>query len=90
MLAKSTVLRLLLAASSSLFSTVLIAQKTITGKITDANGQPVAGATVAVRGSNLATQTNSNGEYTITVPNANSRLVISICRFRTAGYFNRR
>lgn len=38
-------------------------QRTISGKITDPNGQPVVGATVAAKGTNAATQTNSDGNF---------------------------
>src|SRR5665647_1768174 len=59
-------------------------QRTVSGKVTDATtGQPVAGSTVTVRGSTVATQTSSDGNFTITVPNANSRLVISSVGFES-------
>ena len=79
MLKKSTLLRLFLCSCLLFFINVLLAQqKTISGKIIDATtGKPVAGTTVALRGSNVATQTNAEGNFTISVPNANSRLVIS-------------
>lgn len=41
-------------------------QAAIAGRVTDSStGQPVAGAQLSVLGSNLGTQTNSNGAYTI-------------------------
>ena len=53
-------------------------QRTVTGKVTDAaTGNPVLGATVSVSGSNVATTTNGDGNFTISVPKPNSRLVIS-------------
>ncbi|MEP6596369.1 MAG: hypothetical protein ABJA71_10510, partial [Ginsengibacter sp.] len=61
MLAKFTLKQLLLAAVFFLSTNVLFAQKAITGRITDNNGQPVVGATVAAKGSTAATQTNSDG-----------------------------
>ena len=61
---------------------LLAQQKIISGKITDATtGQPVVGSTVTVKGSTVATQTNSDGNFTITVPNSNSRLAISSIGF---------
>lgn len=78
MIAKPTLLRLFLAAGFLLFFNALFAQKTVSGKVSDATtGLPVVGTTVAVRGSNTATQTNTEGNFTITVPSANSRLIIS-------------
>ena len=74
-----------LPARGALFALILTflsfavnAQKTVTGKI--ANGkdkQPLVGATVSVRGSNVATQTDVDGAFKITVPNDKSILVIT-------------
>lgn len=60
-----------------LFSNVLFAQKTVTGKITDSNAQPVAGATVAVKGTNFATQTDASGNFSISVPSGRNNLTVS-------------
>ena len=49
----------------------------IKGVIRDENGNPLAGASVAVKGLGRTTQTNSNGEFTLEVPDENSVLVIS-------------
>jgi len=81
MLAKSTLRRLLIAAGFLLFANVLFAQKTITGTVRDDNGQPVIGATIAARGSNAATQTNSEGNFSITVPNGAKTLSITSIGF---------
>jgi iron complex outermembrane receptor protein len=65
-----------------LFATIAFAQqRTISGKVTDANNAPVAGATVAIKGSNVATQTNAQGEYTLAVAGDNSVLIISFVGF---------
>jgi TonB-dependent starch-binding outer membrane protein SusC len=49
----------------------------VTGTVTDAaNGQPLPGVTVKVRGTSLATTTNVNGGYSIKV-NPNSKLIFS-------------
>src|SRR5688572_2621316 len=55
-------------------------EKKITGKVTDVSNLPVAGATVAIKGSNVATQTNADGNFTLSVP-ANAVLVISFVGF---------
>ncbi|MEP7142353.1 MAG: carboxypeptidase-like regulatory domain-containing protein, partial [Ferruginibacter sp.] len=83
MLAKLCSFRLLLVAGFVFFTNVLMAQqRTVSGKITDAaTGAPVNGSTIAVRGSNVATESNAEGKFTITVPNANSRLIISFVGF---------
>lgn len=62
-----------------LFSSKIYAQqKTVTGLITDLiTGKPIAGSTIIVKGSNAGTETNSEGNFTINVPNLNSTLTIS-------------
>ena len=82
MLSKLTALRSWWTACLLLFATIAFAQqRTISGKVTDANNAPVAGATVAVKGSNVATQTNAQGDYTLAVTGDNSVLVISFVGF---------
>jgi hypothetical protein len=66
------VFMLLLLASA----TMLYAQQTIRGRVTGEGGTAIAGATVQVKGSTTATQTDANGQYTINAP-ANATLVIS-------------
>ncbi len=60
-----------------LFSTLTFAQKTISGKVTGNNNEPVAGATVSVKGTNVATQTNAEGAFTLNAPTDKSTIVIS-------------
>jgi hypothetical protein len=80
--AKLTFIRLLLVAVFFLSTNVLIAQqKIITGKITGANGQPIVGATVAAPGTNAATQTNSDGIFSISVPTPVQRLAVTSVGF---------
>src|SRR5438045_6104661 len=50
---------------------------TVTGKVTDENDDPLVGATVNVKGSNISTTTNGIGEYSIRVPNKQAVLVFS-------------
>jgi len=60
------------------FSLSIFAQsKTVTGTVTDKDGAGVAGASVVVKGSNLGTNTNANGAFTISVPPSAKTLVIS-------------
>ncbi|HET9745225.1 MAG TPA: SusC/RagA family TonB-linked outer membrane protein, partial [Chitinophagaceae bacterium] len=40
----------------------------VTGKITDENGNPLAGASIRVKGSNIGVSADSKGDYAITVP----------------------
>lgn len=59
----------------------LLAQKTIKGRILDENGKPVQGANVVVQGSRNGTQTDKDGNYTITVPNDNATIVVTSVGF---------
>ncbi|MBD0287507.1 MAG: TonB-dependent receptor, partial [Flavisolibacter sp.] len=56
-------------------STTLFAQNVVSGRVIS-NDTAVVGATVQVRGTNIATQTDANGRFTINAP-ANATLVIS-------------
>src|SRR2546428_7239884 len=38
--------------------------RSVSGKVTGSDGQPLAGVTVQVKGSDIRTQTNTNGTYT--------------------------
>ncbi|HKP32838.1 MAG TPA: TonB-dependent receptor, partial [Chitinophagaceae bacterium] len=56
--------------------------KTVTGTVTSADKkEPIYGATVAVKGTNIATFTNDKGVFSIQVPNDKSTLVISFVGF---------
>ena len=48
---------------------VAMAQTTLTGKVTDADGNPLAGVTVMVVGTTNGTMTNDDGAYSIIVEN---------------------
>src|SRR5256885_14504562 len=64
--------------------TLLAQNKTIKGRILDENGKPVPGATVVVKGSKKGTQTDKDGNFTITVPaNAGTTLTVSSVGFGT-------
>ncbi|GAK89788.1 TonB-dependent receptor [Nonlabens ulvanivorans] len=58
---------------------IAIAQ-TVTGKVTDASGEPVLGATVLVKGSSNATTTDFDGNYSI------SAVATDILVYSFAGY----
>lgn len=60
------------------------AQKTVTGKVTSAkDNAPVGFATVAVKGTTVATSTDANGNFTITLPQGNTTLVVSSVGYAT-------
>jgi len=71
--------KLMLLAGAVLFAAIqlLAQQRTVTGKVTDANGIPVPNASVLIKGTTTGTSTNSDGVYTLNVPNNAKTLVIS-------------
>lgn len=48
---------------------------TLTGRIIDENGRPLAGATVLLKGSRKGTGTDANGNYSLEVPSGDNALV---------------
>jgi TonB-linked SusC/RagA family outer membrane protein len=66
-----------------LFSLATLAQqRTITGKVLDENNTPVVGATVAVKETKHATQTDANGNFSLAVGDGKT-LVISFVGLKT-------
>jgi TonB-linked SusC/RagA family outer membrane protein len=59
------------------------AQTRVSGKVTDEKNLPVGGVTISIKGGTGATQTDVNGNYSITVTDPGSTLV-----FRYLGYNN--
>jgi hypothetical protein len=55
----------------------------ITGKVTDADGNPLAGATVKVKGSNKGTTTNNDGVFVLKGVDENATLEISFVGYET-------
>jgi TonB-linked SusC/RagA family outer membrane protein len=55
----------------------LMAQKTITGKVTDEKGNPLANASVIVKGTTVGTVTKDDGTYSLNVPAGAKALLIS-------------
>ncbi|HVG12625.1 MAG TPA: carboxypeptidase-like regulatory domain-containing protein, partial [Flavisolibacter sp.] len=75
-------MRLWLATCLLFLSTLAVAQqRTVTGRVTSADGAPVAGATVTAKGTNSATQTNDEGAFSLSVPNGVTTLVVSSVGF---------
>jgi len=56
--------------------------RSISGKITDVNNNPIQGVTIAVKKSNIATATDADGKFKLTVPN-NAELSISAAGYKT-------
>ncbi|MBA4056813.1 MAG: hypothetical protein C0490_19015, partial [Marivirga sp.] len=56
---------------------------TITGTVTDENGQTFPGVNVVVKGTSTGTTTDTNGKYTLSVENENVTLVFSFVGYKT-------
>ncbi len=52
-------------------------EKKVAGKVADENGNALSGASIVVKGSNTGTNTDETGSFSVTVPRANSILLIS-------------
>jgi TonB-linked SusC/RagA family outer membrane protein len=61
----------------AVFLPVMAQEILVTGTINAKTGEPLAGATVAIKGSNIATTTNPEGKFSIHVPNRKVLLVVS-------------
>ena len=77
-------LKLLLTVLLFLCCQIVFSQSSVvSGKVTDANGLPVSGVSVLVKGTLTGTVTNADGNYSINVPSDASTLVFSSLGFET-------
>ena len=60
-----------------------MAQKSITGTVTDNNGAPLPGVTVFIKGTAIGSVTNIDGVYTLSVPNDSKSLMFSFIGMKT-------
>lgn len=56
----------------------------VKGKVIDATGQPVNGASIIIKGTKNSTSSNSKGEFSIQAPNKKSKLIITAVGFDQA------
>lgn len=56
-------------------------QKEISGTVSGEDGTPLAGATVTIKGSKVATSTGTNGAFKITVPGKSNVIVVSFTNY---------
>ena len=64
-------------------STSLMAQKVVTGKVTDENQSPMAGVSVVLKGTSTGTFTDANGDFRLTVPDDARTLSFSFIGMKT-------
>lgn len=60
---------------------VTLAQRTISGTITDTQGVPLIGASILVKGTSVGTVTDVDGKYSLSVPAEGKTLLISYTGF---------
>lgn len=60
-----------------------MAQRTISGTISDTSGEPLIGASILVKGTSSGTVTDIDGKYTLSVPDGSNTLIISYTGFAT-------
>ncbi|MGI8598709.1 MAG: SusC/RagA family TonB-linked outer membrane protein [Chitinophagaceae bacterium] len=68
---------LLLVGVFAICMQLLAQTRTVTGRVTDAQGLPVPNASVLVRGTNQGTVTSEDGNFTLNVPTSARVLVVS-------------
>ena len=64
-------------------TSTLLAQRTVRGTITDANGEALFGASVLVKGTFTGTVTDIDGAYEVSMPDGASTLVFSYTGYTT-------
>ena len=67
-------------------TTLLVAQRTISGTVTDPSGEPLIGASILVKGTTSGTVTDIDGNFALEVPAAAELLVVSYTGFSTLEY----
>ena len=60
-----------------------LAQRTVSGKVTDAQGVPLIGASILVKGTSTGTVTDLDGTYSVSVPDGSKTLVFTYTGFST-------
>ena len=73
----------LLAFMAVALPAILVAQVTVSGTVTDASNNPVPGASIKLRNSNLGTATDAKGNFTLTVPGKGGTLEFSAISFKS-------
>ena len=66
-----------------LFSSVAVAQITITGTVSDITGESMPGVSISLKGTGTGTMSDLDGHYSLSVPNANSALTFSFIGYVT-------
>ena len=78
LLSKCLLLAMMLGISS-----YAMAQRTVTGTVTDESGEAVISATVQVKGTTVGATTDLDGKYSINVPEGSTTLMFSYIGYAT-------
>ena len=81
---KLTLLCSLVSVFSIQANTVATQQTIVSGTISDANGQPLPGATILEKGTVNGVTADFDGNYAITLTTANATLIVSYVGFSTS------
>lgn len=73
--------KLLLGFCAMVMSITIFAQSTVTGRVTDDKGAPIAGASVLEKGTKNGTNTDADGSFSLKVKTATARLVVTALGF---------
>ncbi|WP_317130560.1 TonB-dependent receptor [Pedobacter cryotolerans] len=73
----------ILALFAMLLPCVAMAQITVNGKVTDNNQKPLAGATIRLKNNVTAVNSNTNGDYTLSLPSGRYTFMVSFLGYRT-------
>jgi len=71
------------AAASNLENTSRVADITVTGRVTDENGEGLPGVTILLKGTAVGTATDFSGNYSLNVPDGAGTLVVSFIGYQT-------
>ncbi|MEI7523739.1 MAG: SusC/RagA family TonB-linked outer membrane protein [Mariniphaga sp.] len=80
---KRKIFQILLLGMCVLFTSAAFAQVKVSGVVKGSSGEALPGATVVVKGTTNGVVTNTDGQFTITAPNAQSTLEISFIGMQT-------
>lgn len=65
------------------FTTICFSQKTIAGRVTDTNNQPIPYVNIVLKNSNIGTTTNENGNFEIEITTEKDTLIFSALGFNS-------
>jgi CarboxypepD_reg-like domain len=71
----------LLLAVLLCFNALLCAQKTVSGQVVNEKGEPLVGASIVIKDTQLGTLSDENGQYQLTLPKEADTLVYSFVGF---------